>query len=311
MPDVRYFHRRHVYAPAHDALTDFEARVWHHYVLLADDFGLTPLGGIQTASPRLARARNADVQRAFQRISETALWLRYEVAAIVYVCSPTWQDDQGLRYGRPTYHPCPPNEILRQCSIATQEMFQKLFRNASDEVSEILQKSSEPRARTRKGVRSTDLDLDLDLDLSEESTRGGPPIVAPSWPMVSVGQVRLSVTELVERWNLATKPPFVPISLPLSATSERHVIRALQEHPDLDWWAKQITAAAGSAFCAGGGERGWVADFWWLLEHADEVASGRYRDRMPTAKPTKAQAISESNRAATKRVLAMYEAQKP
>jgi hypothetical protein len=96
------------------------------------------------------------------------------------------------------------------------------------------------------------------------------------------GQLRHAVLEVVSAWNRQARDPFVLVRDDLSAPSHRRIERALEGHPDVDWWTTLFAEVFASTFLAGGGERGWVADFWWVLEHADEIAQGRYRDRQGT-----------------------------
>jgi len=115
------------------------------------------------------------------------------------------------------------------------------------------------------------------------------PAVARARPETGVegltnGQLRHAALEVVSAWNRQARDPFVLVRDDLSAPSHRRIERALEGHPDVDWWANLFAEVFASTFLAGGGERGWVADFWWVLEHADEVAQGRYRDRQGKGK---------------------------
>ena len=96
---------------------------------------------------------------------------------------------------------------------------------------------------------------------------------------LSSGQLRHAALELVAAWNAHAVEPFVLVAETLSDDAQRRAIRALQTHPDVDWWRALVAEVMSSTFLAGGGERGWVADFFWVIEHADDIATGRYRDR--------------------------------
>lgn len=121
---------------------------------------------------------------------------------------------------------------------------------------------------------------------------------------LSPGQLRAGVSSLVSLWNDRAVEPFIRVSDNLAPASVARVESALKAHPDLAWWLTRIVEVTTSTFCRGGGERGWVADFWWVLEHGDEIATGRYRDRASGSPRTKVQAISQANQGVLERALA-------
>jgi hypothetical protein len=133
-----------------------------------------------------------------------------------------------------------------------------------------------------------------DLEVRGESERG---------LRLSPGQLSASALSLVSLWNERACDPFVRVSDDLAAPSRQRVERAVVAHPDLDWWLARFVDVTTSTFCRGGGDRGWVADFWWALENADTIATGRYRDRAVVPK-TKAQSVTQD---ALARVLARRE----
>lgn len=110
---------------------------------------------------------------------------------------------------------------------------------------------------------------------------------------LTIGQLRPAVLEVVGAWNRSARDPFVLVRDDLSDEASRRVLKALRAHPNVGWWALLFDEVVlKSSFLAGGGDRGWVADFWWVLENADAIESGRYRDRVPQTKPSRIGATS-------------------
>jgi hypothetical protein len=115
------------------------------------------------------------------------------------------------------------------------------------------------------------------IELGGESERG---------LVLSPGQLRAGVSSLVSLWNDRAVEPFIRVSDNLAPASVARAEAALKAHSDLAWWLTRIVEVTTSTWCAGGGPSGWVADFWWMLDHADEIASGRYRNHQKaTSRP--------------------------
>lgn len=104
---------------------------------------------------------------------------------------------------------------------------------------------------------------------------------------LSPGQLQAAAPGLIGAWNnvAAVVEPFTAVD---GVRSHPKVTAALRAHPDMDWWTEVFRRVALSDFLRGleslrDGRR-FVADFWWVLEHADAIASGRYdnRDRAST-----------------------------
>lgn len=78
-------------------------------------------------------------------------------------------------------------------------------------------------------------------------------------------------------WNQMVTHPLKPVSF-LTLKRIANLRAALARHP-LDKWQDIISRVETSSFCRGGGDRGWVASFDWLIGSDDAVVKileGRY-----------------------------------
>lgn len=91
--------------------------------------------------------------------------------------------------------------------------------------------------------------------------------------------------ETVADWNRAISEAGLP-AVSAQPTSWRRIVAALKACPDLALWRRRYERVAASTFCRGRNDRGWTADFWWVLEHGDAIDSGRYDDK-ESARPQK------------------------
>lgn len=76
----------------------------------------------------------------------------------------------------------------------------------------------------------------------------------------------------------------------VSPGRRKKIATRLETQPSLDWWAKVFEKMAASDFLHGKNDRGWVADFDWIIandENSLKVESGKYDNRKPfrTTKP--------------------------
>lgn len=150
MPADRMLHPRLGHSKKVNLLTDQEFRVWVHYLLAADDFGVMRCEAValQAGSDHLANRPRKAVQRSLERLVGVGLIRTFEHQGRVYVYQPDWQDWQHIGYPRATINPCPP---LDECSDKTRALFVRHSAN----IPETLPEHSDPsRAReTAHGLR--------------------------------------------------------------------------------------------------------------------------------------------------------------
>lgn len=122
-----------------------------------------------------------------------------------------------------------------------------------------------------------------DLDREERESHDLPPLPpGAELGTFSTGQLRAAAPGLVGAWNniAAVRPPLRAIDGPYDA---QRVGWALKNRPDIDAWSAIFVQVAASDYLRGlvpGRDgRPFLADFWWCLTHADEIASGRYDNR--------------------------------
>lgn len=273
------------------ALSDFEFRVWHQCRLSANDYGVmlnspTPLMAENRA---LERRKAGPVRRALDRIIAVGLLEAFEHQGDGFVCSPRWQDFQRIRYPRASHLPLPTGAALEACTPKTRALFAARPRedcgNLSEKHQEESRDVSEPRAHGPAGNANANAPA-IALASSEGERERGPALALVHPPLeLSPGQLQAAVPGLVGAWNniAACSPPFV------EATFRSHpkATVALRAHPDIDWWSGLFRRVVASDFLAGRQPmrdgRTFVADVLWCLDHAEEIAAGRYDNRAPAA----------------------------
>jgi uncharacterized protein YdaU (DUF1376 family) len=105
--------------------------------------------------------------------------------------------------------------------------------------------------------------------------------VTPPPVDLSPGQLMASVSGLVGAWNnrcAVDGSPFTAVTV----RSHPKATQALRAHPDIDWWAELFGRVGASDFLRRDAKVAPV-DFWWVLDHAEEIAAGRYDNRAPQA----------------------------
>jgi hypothetical protein len=295
MPDHRLTPKREGFSDKITALDDLAYRIWQQYKLSADDYGVMPdlAASIMGGNRRLAKVQPRVIESKLQGFVECGLLHRFVHQGQGYLYSRVWQKHQKIRYPSETFHPAPPPEELAQCEKKTRELFAQRSANSSETESEDSKTISGPPTRACPGNANANADA-TNFEVRGESERG---------LVLSPGQLRSSAPALVSMWNARAVDPFVRVSDKLQPQSTARVEAALKAHPDLAWWDARFGDVTASTFCRGGGDRGWVADFWWVLENAELIASGRYRDRAVVPK-TKVQTVTQD---ALARVLARRE----
>lgn len=88
----------------------------------------------------------------------------------------------------------------------------------------------------------------------------------PSKVKSSDDDAPLSVKELVQDWNDFAKPLGLPLVVVLSDARKKKAASRLKRFPDVKLWQRAFASIRGSPFCLGENERGWKADFDFLLQ---------------------------------------------
>lgn len=84
--------------------------------------------------------------------------------------------------------------------------------------------------------------------------------------------------DLVDLWNATTKPP-IPRCRELTDERRRKIRTRIAKRPDLSEWREAFEAVQGNAFCTGSNDRGWIADFDWIIKNDTVVAKVLERAR--------------------------------
>ena len=84
---------------------------------------------------------------------------------------------------------------------------------------------------------------------------------------------------LLEIWN--SNSGSLPKAKGMSATRRKSADARWQENPSTEYWAEIVTRLARSSFCNGSNDRGWKADFDFLIqpETQNKALEGKYDDR--------------------------------
>jgi len=88
----------------------------------------------------------------------------------------------------------------------------------------------------------------------------------------------LRAQDLVDLWNATTKPP-LPKCRELTDERRRKIRTRIAKRPSLAEWREAFEALQDSAFCRGENDRGWVADFDYVIKNDTVVAKVLERAR--------------------------------
>lgn len=90
--------------------------------------------------------------------------------------------------------------------------------------------------------------------------------------------------DIVEAWNVEARrtPEWTVVRTDLDDKSRNRINAALRSLPDIGAWEARFARAARSSHLTGRNGKGFVADFWWLLDHVAELDAGRYDERERT-----------------------------
>jgi hypothetical protein len=141
----------------------------------------------------------------------------------------------------------------------------------------------------------------------EESEKGTVLELAP-------GQLRLAAFQLVAQWNVRVGPMGQLAYVHNPDASIGRVIAAVRTRPSMTEWQAIIDRALASDFLmgrvAGPDGKAFRMDFWWLIENAHKVESGRY-DNREKAKDTAAQDAARKHDAEKQRAAALIASVRP
>lgn len=88
--------------------------------------------------------------------------------------------------------------------------------------------------------------------------------------------------DLIDLWNATTHPP-IPRCRELTEGRRRQIRTRMARRPDLGEWRRAFEALNATAFYRGENDRGWVADFDWIVKN-DTVAA-KVLERAQTTGP--------------------------
>jgi hypothetical protein len=298
MPDERVTHPREGHSDKLSGLSDFEFRVWCQYRLSANDVGVMRFSAapLMAGNSSLEKRGQTKIKNALVALVNCGLLVEFQHQGESFVCSERWQDFQNVKYPRETHLPIPSGSVLDKFSPATRKLFNTLIlwmelrrkkrANEPGTVDELVPDPepiiSEPfgneqptvaRAGARAEARNANANANANAPSVVVFSGDARAMVGELTP----GQVRQAALDLIAGWNARVRPPFVRVAD--EPASLGRVIGALRAKPDLDWWFARFDEVMASGFCSGNGASGWLADFWWAIDHGDEIAAGRYGDR--------------------------------
>lgn len=131
----------------------------------------------------------------------------------------------------------------------------------SDDSKERVRKHRAKKRRETANVTACNGDVtppDTETDTYKKSSNEDSSAVTPTQPP-------LTASEVVEAWNERMVPQGFPAVRRLTATRQRQLKARLRENT-IDDWQSAMAALERSAFCRGENDRGWRADFDFLLQ---------------------------------------------
>ncbi len=200
--------------------------------------------------------------------------LRYEVAGKAYLQIRSWDKHQ-----RPH---------MREGASALPAMPQPVQGSAEAQPRQCSAPDEHPTSPLGSGV------LILGSGVWTTATDSGDGVRVPPSPVgleLSNGQLQAAAPGLVGAWNnvcAVDGSPFVAVT----CRSHPRITAALRDHPDINWWADLFVRVASSDFLRRDAKIA-PADLWWVLDHVEEIAAGRYDNRAPVAQTPKAAAPPE------------------
>jgi len=98
-----------------------------------------------------------------------------------------------------------------------------------------------------------------------------------------------SPADLADTWNETAELTSLPVCRELNAERRKHAIARLREKPDIAYWREVISRIGRSPFCTGSNDRGWRADFDFLIRRSTHlrVLEGKYDAHASAARNSK------------------------
>ena len=132
------------------------------------------------------------------------------------------------------------------------------FRQKSEKASN----AGKASAQRRSNKRSTDVQP---TNNQQPITNNQEPIILSSKEDMSSDDDHPSVKEIVEAWNELADARSLPKVIRVTDARRKQIQARLKEYPPDDW-SKALTAICKSKFLCGENDRGWKADFDFLLQ---------------------------------------------
>lgn len=88
------------------------------------------------------------------------------------------------------------------------------------------------------------------------------------------------ISHLAQLWNEKAPNELAKVNLPFkrNPTKLKKLNSMLILYPDKSWWAELFARIHGSPFLCGINDRGWKANFDFVVSKADEISDGKYFD---------------------------------
>lgn len=96
---------------------------------------------------------------------------------------------------------------------------------------------------------------------------------------LSTGQLQAAVPGLLGAWNNVCAVDGLPFKEVLFVRAHPKATQALRAHPDINWWAELFVRVTASDFLRRDANMAPV-DLWWVLDHCEEIAAGRYDNKL-------------------------------
>jgi uncharacterized protein YdaU (DUF1376 family) len=182
------------------------------------------------------------------------------------VLEPRWLEVDGKRINEWL-------ETQRQKTLGFRQAMSEAGRKgAAERVARLRPGSSQAQARlnhTQSQVQVHPQESSLSLTLVARE---------PGLPIdLSPGQLQAAVPGLVGAWNNLCAVDGSPFQA-VTVRSHPKATAALRAHPDINWWADLFASVGASDFLRRDARMAPV-DFWWVLDHCEEIAAGRHGNR--------------------------------